>query len=86
MSCQMCLTDVFFTSFPKCILYDLLSWVNYIPSLPKRAVIVLDNAAFHKKDACLDAIRDQGYEVLFTSIQSGFKPYWEKMGTGESLA
>ena len=36
-----------------------------LPAIPKRSVIVLDNAAFHKRDDALLAVQKQGHTLEF---------------------
>ena len=44
-----------------------LSWTEQtlLPSLPKNCVIVMDNAAFHKRKDILDKIKKAGHILLF---------------------
>ena len=43
------------------------AWVTkeLVFSLPQKAVIVLDNATFHKRSDCIEAIQKEGHDVLF---------------------
>ena len=38
---------------------------DLIPKLPPNAVLVMDNATFHKRSDTLDAIKDAGHTALF---------------------
>ena len=43
------------------------SWVSQqlLFSLPKKAVVVMDNATFHKRSDSIESIEKQGHTVLF---------------------
>ena len=45
----------------------LYAWVTkeLVCSLPEKAVIVLDNATFHKRSDSIQAIQNEGHDVLF---------------------
>lgn len=49
-------------------------WVEYdlLPSVPSQSVLVLDNAAFHKRQDILDHIARAGHTIEFLPPYSGF--------------
>lgn len=48
------------------------SWVVdiLIPELPKKSVIVMDNASFHKRKDILEAIKNKGHDILWLPTYS----------------
>ena len=43
------------------------SWVTQelLPAIPKKAVIVMDNATFHKRADSIEAIKSHEHDILF---------------------
>lgn len=65
------------------------SWVisqQLLPSLPKRAVIVMDNATFHKRTDSSKAIMSKGHDILFLPPYSpDLNPIEKKWAQAKSI-
>jgi len=64
------------------------SWVNQqlLPSLPKKAVIVMDNATFHKRTDSSEAITGKGHDILFLPPYSpDLNPIEKKWAQAKSI-
>ena len=59
---------------------------DLIPKLPKNAVLVMDNATFHKRSDTLKAIEQAGHTVLFLPPYSpDFNPIEKKWAQAKAL-
>ena len=57
-----------------------------LPAIPKSSVIVLDNAAFHKRDDALLAVQEQGHTLEFLPPYSpDLNPIEKKWAQAKSL-
>ncbi|WP_317174716.1 transposase [Chryseobacterium antibioticum] len=64
------------------------SWVTQqlLSSLPERAVIVMDNATFHKRSDSIEAIESKGHNILFLPPYSpDLNPIEKKWAQAKSI-
>jgi transposase len=64
------------------------SWVTQqlLSSLPEKAVIVMDNATFHKRSDSIEAIESKGHKVLFLPPYSpDLNPIEKKWAQAKSI-
>jgi transposase len=57
-----------------------------LPVLSKKSVIVMDNASFHKRSDCINAIKKQKHEILFLPPYSpDLNPIEKKWAQAKSI-
>lgn len=64
------------------------SWVTQqlLPSLPENAVIVMDNATFHKRSDSIEIIKSKGHDILFLPPYSpDLNPIEKKWAQAKSI-
>ena len=63
-------------------------WIvdDLLPKLPKNAVLVMDNASFHKRDDIQKALRGAGFDLLFLPPYSpDFNPIEKKWAQSKMI-